>query len=297
MPTIGALVRATSQRLADAGVPSPEADALALIAHTLGWEKRAVRLAMARDDAWPTEADMDLLESRIARRAEREPLQHITGVAHFRTVDLEVGPGVFVPRPETETVAQAAIDAALAATPGPDGTVRVTDLCAGSGAIALAVATEVPHAQVAAVEASDEALVYLRVNVRRQPEDIRNRVRTIAADARNCLRHFEGCADVVVANPPYIPPDGVPRDPEVALHDPPQALYGTGADGLDVPRAIVDEAVRLLRVGGVLIMEHGDEQGPAMREYVSSSIYWDQVQTRQDLNGRDRMLVARRVGA
>jgi release factor glutamine methyltransferase len=291
------VVSAAATRLADAGVTSAEHDAIALVAFTLGWEPREVRLGIARGESWPADADAELFETRVTRRASREPLQHITGVAHFRHVDLEVGPGVFVPRPETETVAQAAIDAALASSVGPDGTVRVTDLCAGSGAIGLSVAAEVAHAQVAMVEASREAGVYLRLNQRRQPPEVSGRTRIVMADARNCMRYFDGCADVVVSNPPYVPPNGVPRDPEVALYDPPEALYGTGPDGLAVPRAIIDEAVRLLRIGGVLIMEHGDEQGASLRAYAESSVFWADVETRQDLTGRDRMLVARRVGA
>lgn len=297
MTVLGAVVSATAKRLADAGVPSAEHDAIALVAFALGWDSRDVRLAVARGDAVPGNLDTDLFETRVARRAAREPLQHITGVAHFRHLDLEVGPGVFVPRPETEAVAQAAIDAARSSSVGPDGAVRVTDLCAGSGAIGLSVAAEVPHAQVAMVEASREAAIYLRLNQRKQPPEVSARTRIVIADARNCMRYFDGCADVVVSNPPYIPPDGVPRDPEVALYDPPEALYGTGMDGLAVPRAIIDEAVRLLRIGGVLIMEHGEEQGASLRSYAESSVFWADVETRQDLTGRDRMLVARRVGA
>ena len=296
MPTIGARVRATAQRLADAGVPSPEVDTIALIAHTLGWEASEVRLASARNDDWPAGADLDLLEARVTRRVGREPLQHITGKAYFRTIELEVGPGVFVPRPETETVAQVAIDAAREAAQGGQP-VRVTDLCAGSGAIGLAVANEVPNALVTLVEASEEAWVYLRRNVRTQPPEVRERVRTVLADARNCLRHFDACADVVVTNPPYIPTGMVPIDPEVADYDPPQSLYGLGDDGLAVPRAIIDESVRLLRIGGVLIVEHGDRQGEQLRNFAESSVYWEGVTTLKDLTGRDRMLIARRIGA
>lgn len=294
--TVRSVVYTTTQRLADAGVPSPDVDAIALIAHTLGWEPGQVRLAAARDDDWPAGADLDLLEARVTRRSDREPLQHITGTGYFRGLSLEVGPGVFIPRPETETVAQAAIDAAREAA--SDGLpVRVTDLCAGSGAIGLAVANEVPNALVSLVEASEDAWVYLRRNVRAQPPHVRERVRTVLADARNCLRHFDACADVVVTNPPYIPSDAVPIDAEVALYDPPQALYGLGDDGLKIPREIIDEAVRLLRIDGTLIVEHGDLQGQALRGFAESSVYWDGVETRQDLTGRDRMLVARRIGA
>lgn len=297
MPTVGARLRGITGRLAEAGLPSPEADAVALMASTFGWTRADVRTAAARDDHWPEDIlDHDRLEARVTRRLAREPLQHILGVAHFRTLALQVGPGVFVPRPETETVAQAAIDAALAATPQRDGVLRVTDLCAGSGAIGLAIASEVPHAQVTMVEASEAATVYLRVNAQSMPASVRSRLRSVMADARRCLRYFEHCADVVVANPPYIPPDGVPRDPEVRDYDPPEALYGLGDDGLDLPRAIIDEAARLLKIGGVLIMEHGDNQGAALREYVGRSQFWADARTELDLTGCERMLVVTRVG-
>lgn len=297
MPTVGARLREITRRLADAGVPSPEADAVELVAYTFGWETSDVRTKAARDDQWPEDIlDHDRLEARVTRRIGREPLQHITGVSHFRELSLQVGSGVFVPRPETETVAQAAIDAARASRTDREGRVRVTDLCAGSGAIGLSVASEVEHAEVALVEASEAAGVYLRLNSRSLPADVRSRVRPLLGDARRCLHLFEGCADVVVTNPPYIPPNAIPRDPEVRDFDPPEALYGLGTDGLALPRAIIDEAARLLRVGGVLIMEHGEDQGDALRAYVGRSEFWDDAQTRQDLTGRDRMLVVTRVG-
>lgn len=297
MPSVGLRVRGIAERLASAGVPSPEADAVALVAHTFGWTRGQVRTAAARDDHWPEDPlDFDLLEARVERRMRREPLQHITGTAYFRDLELQVGDGVFIPRPETETVAQFAIDAARAATPSRDGRVKVTDLCAGSGAIGLAVASEVDNAEVTMLEASEGALVYLRLNARFMPADVRPRVRAVLGDARRCLHLFDGCADIVVSNPPYIPPDAVPRDPEVRDYDPPEALYGMGSDGLNLPRAIIDESARLLRVGGTLIMEHGEEQGPALRAFVQRSEFWADARTEQDLNGRDRMLIATRVG-
>ncbi|WP_297081161.1 peptide chain release factor N(5)-glutamine methyltransferase [uncultured Demequina sp.] len=297
MPSVGARLRDITRRLTGAGVPSPQADAVALMAHTLGWEPGEVRTAAARDDHWPEDPlDLDLLEARVERRMSREPLQHITGKAYFRELELQVGDGVFVPRPETETVAQAAIDAARAATPNRDGVVKVTDLCAGSGAIGLSVASEVDNAEVTLLEASVGALVYLRLNARSMPDDVRPRVRTLLGDARRCLHQFDGCADVVVSNPPYIPPNGVPRDPEVRDFDPPEALYGMGEDGLDLPRAIIDEAARLLRVGGTLVMEHAENQGKALRDFVGRSEFWADARTEQDLTGRDRMLVVTRVG-
>lgn len=298
MPTFGARLRDITRRLADAGVPSPQADAVALMAHTFGWEPGEVRTAAARDDHWPVDnpLDLDRLEARVVRREAREPLQHILGTAYFRSLALQVGSGVFVPRPETESVAQHAIDAVRASPPGRDGMVRVTDLCAGSGAIGLSIAAEVPNAQVTLVEASEAAMVYLRLNARMLDADARARVSIVMADARRCLHLFERCADVVVSNPPYIPPGAVPRDPEVRDYDPPEALYGLGEDGLDVPRAIVDESARLLRVGGTLVMEHADVQGEALREFASRSEFWRDPRTEQDLTGRDRCLVVTRDG-
>ncbi|WP_084124044.1 peptide chain release factor N(5)-glutamine methyltransferase [Demequina sp. NBRC 110054] len=296
MPSVGARLRDISERLAAAGVPSPQHDAVVLMAHTFGWTPAEVRTAAARDDHWTEDVlDHDLLEARVTRRVQREPLQHITGKAPFRNLELQVGPGVFVPRPETEVVAQVALDLAREAKPGRDGIVRVVDLCAGSGAIGLSIASEMDDAHVSLVEASEEANVYLRLNARMLPPDVRRRIRPILGDARSCMHHFERCAQVVVTNPPYIPPDAVPRDQEVRDYDPPSALYGMGDDGLEVPRAIIDEAARLLDLGGWLVMEHGELQGEALREYAASSVYWGDVHTRQDLTGRDRMLVARRV--
>ncbi|WP_200806236.1 peptide chain release factor N(5)-glutamine methyltransferase [Demequina sp. NBRC 110052] len=297
MPSVGTRLRDITRRLADAGVPSPAHDAAALMAHTFGWEISDVRTAAARDDHWPEDPlDHDLLEARVARRCAREPLQHITGKAPFRTLELQVGAGVFVPRPETEIVTEVALELARAAKPARDGMVHVTDLCAGSGAIGLSIAAEMDNAHVALVEASDEANVYLRLNARMLPASVRSRVRPILGDARGCLHHFEGCAQVVVTNPPYIPSNAVPRDVEVREYDPPEALYGLGDDGLAVPRAIIDEAARLLDVGGWLVMEHGELQGEALRAHAARSEFWGDIHTRQDLTGRDRMLVARRVG-
>ncbi len=296
MPTVGARLREISRRLADAGVPSPQHDAVVLMAHTFGWSAADVRTAAARDDHWNEDVlDHDLLEARVTRRANREPLQHITGKAPFRQLELHVGAGVFIPRPESEVVTQVALDLARDAKPGKDGMVRVTDLCAGSGAIGLSIASEMDTALVSLVEASEEANVFLRLNHRMLPPSVRDRVRPVLGDARGCLHLFDRCAQVVVTNPPYIPPHAVPRDQEVRDFDPPQALYGLGDDGLDIPRGIIDEAARLLDLGGWLVMEHGEEQGAALRGYAEASPFWGEVHTRQDLTGRDRMLVARRV--
>jgi len=219
-----------------------------------------------------------------ARRATREPLQHITGVAPFRSLELAVGPGVFVPRPETEQVVQFAIDA-LRAVPSaePVG----VDLGTGSGAIALAMATEVPHARVYAVEKSPEAFAWTRRNV----ESVgATNLQAVLGDLADALPELDGAVDVVISNPPYVPDDAIPRDPEVRLFDPAAALYG-GADGLDVVRVISGVARRLLRPGGTLVLEHGELQGAQIRELLTAD-GWRAAATHRDLTTRDRATTA-----
>src|SRR5690606_35453076 len=161
-----------------------------------------------------TPAQGDAVVALVERRAAREPLQHITGVAPFRSLELAVGPGVFVPRPETEAVAQLAIDALLA-VPGPRP--LAVDLGTGSGALALALATEVPHAEVVAVERSPEAHAWAQRNIRSSGAD---NIRLVLGDLADALPELDGTVDVVASNPPYIPDDAIPRDVEVRLHDP-----------------------------------------------------------------------------
>ncbi|MBA4247781.1 MAG: peptide chain release factor N(5)-glutamine methyltransferase [Microbacterium sp.] len=222
----------------------------------------------------------------VERRATREPVQHITGVAPFRTLELAVGPGVFVPRPETELVVQFAIDA-LAAVPSPSP--LAVDLGSGSGAIALAMAVEVPHAQVVAVENSAPAFVWTTRNVRRYGDD---RVRLVFADLADAVPELNGTVDVVASNPPYIPVGAVPRDPEVRLFDPDHALY-SGADGLDAVRALIATAHRLLRPGGTLVIEHGELQAEAIAALVRAGGF-TAVASHRDLLGRDRATTAHR---
>lgn len=289
MTTLAAALRAGAARLAAAGVASARVDVELLAAHALGTDRSGVQLAALRGD--PAPAGLGAL---VERRAGREPVQHIVGRAAFRTLELAVGPGVFVPRPETEQVAQVAVDeAAAVAARRPGALVRVVDLCTGSCAIALAVAHEVPVAEVHAVELDGAAHAWAARNVAGQAAG--SRVSLVRGDARTALRGLDGTVDVVVSNPPYIPPDAVPVDPEVHA-DPAVALYGLGPDGLAVPRGIVAAAARLLRPDGLLVMEHADVQGAAVRELVGSTGLFTGVATRQDLAGRDRMVVARRRG-
>lgn len=278
------LIRAATAILTEAGVPSPDVDARALAAHALGVD-RLDPLSSAE----PTEELLRRYADLVERRRRREPLQQITGRAPFRYLELAVWPGVFVPRPETEMVAEAAIDAARAAGDRP----VLVDLCSGSGAIALALAQEVPAATVVAVELADEPVRAISANADR----LGLTVRVVQADAtaESTLSELDAGVDVLVANPPYIPVDAVPQDPEVRDHDPDLALYGGGTDGLALPRAVVARAARLLRGGGVLVMEHAEVQAAAVREFVAATGAFTNVWTQVDLAGRDRMVVATRV--
>ncbi|WP_374199125.1 peptide chain release factor N(5)-glutamine methyltransferase [Actinotalea ferrariae] len=264
-----------------------------LAAHLLGAGRSDVLAAAVLGRPAP-----EGLEALVARRAERVPLQHLTGSAPFRGFELAVGPGVFVPRPETEQVAQVAVDAA-AASVARTGYAVVVDLCTGSGAIAIAVAREVPGAEVHAVELDAAAHGWAARNVAALAA---GRVGVVRGDARTALRALDGTVDVVVSNPPYIPPDAVPVDPEVRDHDPGVALYGLGPDGLTVPRGVAAAAARLLRPGGVLVMEHAEVQAAAVRALVGDLVRdadggaaFTDVRTEADLSGRDRMVVATRT--
>jgi release factor glutamine methyltransferase len=265
--------------LTAARVPSPEADAELLVAHVLGVSRGHVQARVVTGAALDPEQRLAVLEL-VERRAAREPLQHLTGRAAFRSLELAVGPGVFVPRPETELVAQLAIDALLAV---PGGSPRAADLGTGSGAIALALATEVPHAEVVAVENSPRAFIWARENARALGAP---NLRLVFGDLGDALPDLDGELDVVVSNPPYIPAGAIPRDPEVRLHDPEVALYG-GADGLDVVRAVSATARRLLRPGGTLVLEHGELQGADIRSLLTAD-GWRAPATIRDLLGRDR---------
>lgn len=271
-PSLADALRGATAELAAAGVPSPRVDAELLAAHLLGESAGRVR-ALAFTDV-PAPAGYAEL---VAERASRVPLQHITGKAHFRYLELAVGPGVFVPRPETETVAQLAIDAARRAAPA-----KVVDLGTGSGAIAASVASEVPDAEVHAVELSPLAFAWAERNL--APLG----VRLVRGDLRNALPELNGSFDVVVSNPPYIPAEAVPNEPEAAEHDPAMALYGGGADGLELPMAAAATAARLLVPGGSFVMEHAEVQAPEIARRLAADPAWTGVESHRDLNGRPR---------
>lgn len=283
--TLASLVRRARADLAAAGVGSPQADAVTLAAHTLGCSPAQAQHRMILGEAvgGPLRARFEEL---VAARCERVPLQHLTGTAGFRRLTLRVGPGVFVPRPETEVVAQATIDAARVCGAHP----LVVDLCTGSGAIALAVKDEVPRARVIAVELDRLALGWAEANRTATGLDIE----LVEADAASALPGSEGTVDVVVSNPPYIPDGMVPTDPEVRDHDPHAALFGGSADGLRIPLAVAARAAELLRPGGLLVMEHADTQGEDLPERLRRSGSWLDVEDHRDLSGRPRFVTARR---
>jgi release factor glutamine methyltransferase len=263
--------------LADAGVPSPRVDAELLADHLLGVGLGRLR-AMLLGDA-PAPAGYAEL---VAERARRIPLQHITGVAHFRYLQLAVGPGVFIPRPETESVVQLVIDRLRELLRAGVARPRVVDLGTGSGAIAGSVAHEVPEAVVHAVEYSEFAHAWAAKNL--EPLG----VTLVRGDLRDALQELNGTFDVVVSNPPYIPAEAIPNEPEVALHDPPEALYGGGADGMDLPTAAAASAARLLVPGGYFVMEHAEVQAAWISAMLAGTGLWSEVTTHVDLNGKER---------
>lgn len=325
-------------------------DAIALAERALGVDQLILAVPP------PIPADFEAaLATLVGRREAREPLQHIVGYAVFRRLSVRVEPGVFLPRPETEVVTQAAVDEArrlIAAGREP----LVVDLCTGSGVIAVSLAVEVPGSRIVAVDI-DPAAVRLAVrNAAMVLPPVQSRAATIPAPddpaaspaeggppsagaARGgagvvragagvvrggagvvptgigvvrvgatavrievgdvadpeLLADLAGLVDIVIGNPPYIPDDGVPLDREVAEHDPPRALFGGGPGGLDLPRHVVRAAARLLRPGGLFVMEHADLQGEPVRDLVDRTGAFTAATTHQDLTGRDRFVTARRA--
>jgi release factor glutamine methyltransferase len=266
-----------TRRLAEAGVASPAHDAAELLAHVLGTERSRLVLV----DGLP-DAVVERYHLLLERRAAREPLQHLTGVAHFRYVELRVGPGVFVPRPETELLAGWAVELA-----SPQSEPVVVDLCTGSGAVAKAVAHEVPQARVHAVELDEPAHAWAARNLEGTGVDLRQ------GDMATAFEDLEGTVDVITCNPPYIPLDAWESvAPEARDHDPHLALF-SGDDGLDAIRVLEARAARLLRAGGVVGFEHADVQGTSAPAVFAATGRWTEVRDHVDLVGRPRFTTAR----
>lgn len=278
----GRLRRGAVDRLARAGVDSPDRDADLLLAHVLGVTPGTLLLV---DTVTP--AQESAYDALVARRAAREPLQHLTGAAAFRHVDLEVGPGVFVPRPETELLAGWAIDEAVRVSSERGTSAVVVDLCTGSGAIAKAVADEVPTAVVHAVELDESAHGWAARNLAGTGVDLRH------GDMATAFEELAGTVDVVVCNPPYIPLDAWESvAAEARDHDPHLALF-SGEDGLDAMRVLEARAATLLRDGGVVGAEHADVQGESAAAVFTASGRWTTVRDHLDLAGRPRFVTAR----
>ncbi len=300
MTTLLDEVTRAASRLAAAGVDSPRGDAEQIAAHVHGVARGMLHTVPNNEFDARFWAD-------VARREAREPLQHITGRAYFRYLELEVGPGVFVPRPETEVMTGWAIDQ-LHAMDVVDP--LVVDLGTGSGAIALAVAQEVPRARVHAVEAQPMAHAWAERNIglftsrgngavtgrtTGAPDGTPPHVALHLADLATALPELDGAVDLVISNPPYIP-DGAGVPPEVGEYDPPAALWG-GPDGLDTIRRLERTACRLLRPGGWVAVEHGCSQGAALYWMFPESGGWRDTRNHKDLARRDRFVTACRAAA
>ena len=265
--------------LADAGIDSARYDAEELAAHVAGTERGRLSLLGPPDDTF-----FDHYNAAVAARSRRVPLQHLTGTAAFGPLTLSVGPGVFIPRPETEAMLEWAVAQALPAEP------VVVDVCTGSGALALALARHWPGARVIGLDDSDAALDYARRNA------AGTTVEFVRADVTHSgvLTELEGHVDLVVSNPPYVP-DGAELEPEVAEHDPPHAVFG-GPDGMAVIPAVARLAGRLLRPGGLFAVEHDDTTSSMTAETIGSTELFDDVVARTDLTRRPRFVTARTKG-
>ena len=287
------MLRGAARLLSESHVPNPEADSTILLAHA--WDIDASGLSRKRLFDEPVPADVAAeFAALLDRRRQRIPIQHLIGTAPFRHLELLVGPGVFVPRPETELLVTEILDKLRRQQ--TSHVPFVIDLCSGSGAITLSLATEFEHLQIIGVEHDAAALEWSQKNLSRvhlgdsTVEMVHGDATTFADDNRGLWAR----TDVVVTNPPYVPDEAVPRDPEVRDHDPAVALYG-GVTGLEIPGLIIKQAEKLLVPGGMFIMEHGEDQGAAVREHIMSTASLRQAATYPDYTGRDRYTVAHRV--
>ncbi len=268
-------------QLAEAGIDSARYDAEELAAHLVGTERgRLTLLDSPGDEFFGRYRDI------VSARSQRVPLQHLTGTAAFGPVLLHVGPGVFIPRPETEAMLAWATAQQLAPRSS------IVDLCTGSGALAVALARHRPAARVIGVDDSDAALEYARRNAEGTAVELVRADVIELASRPELLPELEQRVDLVVANPPYVPDDAA-LEPEVAQHDPPHAVFG-GADGMAVIGAVVRLAERWLRPGGLFAVEHDDTTSSQTVELVNSTGLFEDIESRQDLAGRQRFVTARR---
>ncbi len=280
-------------RLKNANVSSPRFDAESLVAFVLNTSRNRVGLiAEIRDDQYRE------IEKLVEKRVRRIPLQHLIGEQGFRHLVLKVGPGVFIPRPETEILVESVIRYIKEINKEK---VLVIDYCSGSGAIALSIAKECPNVEVFAIEKSIDAYKYLESNYQNYEKEItahNSKVNLINADIKDELEELTnliGKIDVVVSNPPYIPDNMVPKEIEVKDHDPAIALYG-GKDGLEIVRIVIDKSQKLLKKGGLVAIEHSDMQGNPDVELsvpylLKETNCFEKVEDRKDLNALPRYCI------
>lgn len=270
--------------LAKAGIDSARWDAEQLAAHVAGTDRGRLTLLDS-----PGEEFLGRYRDVVAARSQRVPLQHLVGTAAFGPVTLSVGPGVFIPRPETEALLEWAVAQQLAPRP------LIVDVCTGSGALAVALAHHLPAARIIAIDNSDAALEYARRNARGTAIELLRADVTELACRLGLLSELDGRVDMVVANPPYVP-DGAVLDPEVTQHDPHQAVFG-GPDGLAVIAPLVSLAATWLRPGGLIGIEHDDTTSAQTAKLFERTGAFDDVQAREDLTGRPRFVTARKKGS
>jgi len=286
MQEIKQILRSAKERLLAAGIN--EIDAEHLFAYVVGLSRMDLHNPVKLEAALQSLGDFGVIEDTfaklISRRANHEPLQYLTGISYFRHLEIEVGPGVLVPRPESELLVDAVLTH-ISNLSDREGEISVIDLGSGSGALALAIATEAPKSRVIAVEKSPEAIYWLKKNVAAISEN----VRVVESDVKQALPGVK--CDIVIANPPYIPnSQTLPRD--VAEHEPSVALYG-GVTGMEVPSLFIEAASRLLKSGGVLAIEHTELQGDEIAALLAKDFI--EISLHRDLTDRPRWTSAVRI--
>ena len=278
--TFKEFLRGGKEQLSAAGFAEVEAEHL--LAHTLGLTRMDLHNPLTVENALTAIGDISIVEETfwklLDRRCAHEPLQYLTGVAYFRHLEIKVGPGVLVPRPESELL----VESVLTHIEKLSGAISVVDLGAGSGALALAIATEAPNTHVIAVEKSAEAIYWLKENI----SFIDEKVRIVESDVSTALDGVK--CDVIIANPPYIA-DGQELPADVRDHEPAIALFG-GADGMKAPRLFIAASARLLKPGGFLAIEHHESQGDEIAAVLN--IDFQDILLHQDLTGRPRFTTA-----
>lgn len=285
---ISDVLRAATTQLSESGIDSARVDAEILLCHVLECDRSALFVLDSVSDE-----QLEEYIQFVAFRSARVPLQHLTGKAAFRRIEISVGPGVLIPRPETELLVDKAIEFVRDISEPV-----IVDLCSGSAAMSVSLAIEIPCSEVHALEFVDEAFAWGQKTVRDHAAEIAMVGSTISlhqGDVRGCeLRELKGLAgkvDVIVSNPPYIPSGAIPRDPEVFQYEPHAALFG-GEDGMEFIGAIIEAARVLLKPGGLVVIEHGDNQGengePSVPKRLRESGLFASVRDHNDLTGRPR---------